>query len=65
VLEEIVLTERINCGKCNFVLYWGESIKDRYILRYSEETFLAKYDNKCPNCGAALSKESVKITFEE
>ena len=59
------MTERINCGSCGFVLYWGESIKDRMFMRYSETTFLAKYGKKCPNCGAGLSMESVKITFED
>jgi len=58
------LTERINCGKCNFVLYWGESIKDRMFMRWSEETFLAKYGDKCPNCGVDASLKSVKITYE-
>lgn len=59
------LTERINCGSCGFVVYWGESIKDRFSMGYSEGTFLAKYDNKCPNCGADLSKKSVVITSED
>lgn len=57
------MTERINCGKCNFVLYWGESIKDRMFMRWSEDYFLAKYGHKCPNCGT--STKEAKITYED
>jgi ribosomal protein S27AE len=62
---EIKMTERVNCGKCGFTLYWGESIKDRFSMRYPLETWLAKYGNKCPNCGAKLSKKTVKETMED
>ncbi|MDQ1280986.1 MAG: hypothetical protein QG670_2250 [Thermoproteota archaeon] len=59
------MTERINCVECNFVLYWGETIKDRMGIRYSEDTFLARYEHKCPNCGGKVTTDSVKITFED
>ena len=55
------MTQRIDCGHCGFTLYWGESIKHRYIMKYSEEDVLGGYANICPNCGTRLTLESVKL----
>lgn len=55
------MTETINCGNCGFLLYWGESIKDRLFMMWSEETVLQLYKNECPNCGASLSLETVTV----
>jgi ribosomal protein S27AE len=57
------MTEKIYCGKCNMMLYFGEEIKRRLYMRAipSEETVLGYYKNTCPKCGNSLSKDSVKI----
>lgn len=59
------MTERITCNGCGFVLYWGEAIRDRMFMRYSEETFLAKYGFTCPHCDGELSRDTVTITYED
>jgi ribosomal protein S27AE len=60
------MTEKINCGKCNMLLYFGEEIKRRLYMRAipSEETVLGFYNNVCPRCGQKLSLETVKIEIE-
>jgi ribosomal protein S27AE len=55
------MTETINCGNCDFLLYWGESIKDRLFMTWSEETVLQLYKNKCPNCGNSLTLKAIKV----
>jgi ribosomal protein S27AE len=55
------VTQRIDCGNCGFTLYWGESIRHRYIMRFSEKDVLAGYENRCPNCEAHLTMDSVKM----
>jgi hypothetical protein len=57
------MTEKIFCGKCNMMLYFGEEIKRRLYMRAipSEETILSYYKNKCPRCDNKLSLDSVKI----
>ena len=57
------MTEKIFCGKCNTLLYFGEEINRRLYMRAipSEETVLDYYKNKCPKCGSELSLSSVKI----
>ncbi len=57
------MTEKILCGKCNMLLYFGEEIKRRLYMRAipSEETVLGYYKNVCPKCGNKLSLETVKI----
>jgi len=58
------MTEKINCGKCDMLLYFGEEIDRRLYMRAipSEETVLGYYDNKCPRCGAELSLKTVAVT---
>lgn len=60
------MTEKINCGKCDMLLYFGEEISRRLYMRAipSEETVLGYYDNKCPRCGAKLTIKSVAIETE-
>ena len=57
------MTEKIFCGKCSTLLYFGEEINRRLYMRAipSEETVLDCYKNKCPKCGSELSLSSVKI----
>jgi DNA-directed RNA polymerase subunit RPC12/RpoP len=58
------LSETVRCGVCGFLLYWGEAIKDRLYMRFSEEKLLDKYGNVCPSCGSRLDVNSVKITIK-
>ena len=57
------MTEKIFCGKCNTLLYFGEEINRRLYMRAipSEETVLGYYKNRCPKCGSELTPGSVKI----
>jgi RNase P subunit RPR2 len=57
------MTEKILCGNCNMMLYFGEEIKRRLYMRAipSEETVLGYYNNTCPKCGSKLTLETVKI----
>lgn len=57
----------INCGNCDFLLYFGEAFKDRAFIRgTSEASFLADaYDNTCPNCDTAIDPASVRTTIED
>jgi RNase P subunit RPR2 len=57
------MTEKILCGNCNMMLYFGEEIKRRLYMRAipSEETVLGYYHNTCPKCGSKLTLETVKI----
>ena len=57
------MTEKIHCGNCNFMLYFGEEISRRLYMRAipSEETVLGYYNNVCPKCGGKLGPDSVKI----
>jgi hypothetical protein len=59
------MTESITCANCDFLLYWGEAIKDRLFMIWSEEKVLDLYKKKCPSCSAQLSTESVKVKIEE
>ena len=61
------MTEKIYCGKCNMLLYFGEEIKRRLYMRAipSEQTVLAFYKNICPKCGNSLSVDNVKIETKE
>lgn len=60
------MTEKILCGKCNMLLYFGEEIKRRLYMRAipSEETVLDYYKNSCPKCGSKLSLETVNIELK-
>lgn len=60
------MTEKIYCGKCDMLLYFGEEIKRRLYMRAipSEDTVLGYYKNVCPKCGNQLSQQSVKILLE-
>jgi len=60
------MTEKIYCGKCNMMLYFGEEIKRRLYMRAipSEATVLGFYKNTCPKCGGALSMDTVKIEIK-
>jgi hypothetical protein len=57
------MTEKILCGKCDKLLYFGEEINRRLYMRAipSEETVLGYYKNICPGCGNKLSLDTVKI----
>jgi RNase P subunit RPR2 len=60
------MSEKIYCGECNMLLYFGEEIKRRLYMRSipSEETVLGYYNNICPRCGNELSRQTVKIDIE-
>ncbi len=60
------MTEKINCGKCNMLLYFGEEIDRRLYMRAipSEETVLGFYNNACPRCGSKLTLKTVNIETE-
>ena len=58
------MSETIKCDNCGFLLYWGEAIKDRLYMRFSEEALLAKYNNICPDCGNKLDLKRVKIQIK-
>ena len=60
------MSEKINCGNCGMLLYFGEEIKRRLYMRAipDESAVLAAYGNNCPRCGTALSDESVKIEIK-
>jgi len=60
------MSEKINCGKCDMLLYFGEEIKRRLYMRAipDEAAVLAAYNNACPRCGNPLSKDSVKVQIK-
>ena len=60
------MSEKINCGNCGMLLYFGEEIKRRLYMRAipNEEAVLAAYDKACPRCGNALSEASVKVEIK-
>jgi ribosomal protein S27AE len=60
------MTEKINCGKCDMLLYFGEEIDRRLYMRAipSEETVYGFYHNACPRCGNELSAKTVRIQKE-
>ncbi len=60
------MTETINCGHCQMLLYFGEELKRRLYLRAipSEETVLGFYGDACPRCGGDLSMETVEVGIE-
>lgn len=60
------MSEMINCGNCDMLLYFGEEISRRLYMRAipDEGAVLAAYGNKCPRCGTDLSPESVKIRIK-
>ena len=60
------MSEKINCGNCGNLLYFGEEIKRRLYMRAipDEGAVLAAYGNKCPRCGASLSTDSVKVDIK-
>ncbi|MCZ7664547.1 MAG: hypothetical protein M5U22_17185 [Thermoleophilia bacterium] len=60
------MSEKIFCGKCDMLLYFGEELKRRLYMRAipSEETVLGFYGNVCPRCGGALSEQTVNVVVE-
>ncbi len=60
------MSEKINCGKCDMLLYFGEEIKRRLYMRAipDEAAVLAAYNNACPRCGNPLSEDSVKVQIK-
>jgi hypothetical protein len=60
------MSETINCSNCGMLLYFGEQISRRLYMRAipSEDSVLAAYGNACPRCGAALSKDTVKVEIK-
>jgi ribosomal protein S27AE len=60
-----VMSETINCANCGFLLYWGEAIKDRLYMRFSEEKLLTKYRHVCPHCGDRVDEATVTIRYLE
>ena len=61
------MSEKIFCGKCSMLLYFGEEIKRRLYMRAipSEDTVIGFYNNVCPRCGNKLSLKTVKIEVKE
>jgi ribosomal protein S27AE len=61
------MSEKITCGNCGMLLYFGEEIKRRLYMRAipDEAAVLAAYNEACPRCGAALSQTSVKIQIKK
>jgi ribosomal protein S27AE len=60
------MTEEIHCGKCGFMLYFGETINERlYMGGLDEEKVLQRYNNACPNCGNKLNMKTVKIEIKK
>lgn len=60
------MSEKINCGNCEMLLYFGEEIKRRLYMRAipDEAAVLAAYNNTCPRCANPLSEQSVKIEIK-
>ena len=60
------MTEKINCAKCDMLLYFGEEIDRRLYMRAipSEETVLGFYNDTCPRCGSKLTLKTVNISKE-
>ena len=60
------MSEKIHCGNCEMMLYFGEELKRRLYMRAipSEQTVLSFYDNLCPRCGSALSDQTVNVVIE-
>ena len=60
------MSEKIFCGKCNNLLYFGEEIKRRLYMRAipSETTVLGYYNNTCPKCGSQLTLDTVQIEIK-
>jgi ribosomal protein S27AE len=60
------VSEKIRCGNCGMLLYFGEIIKRRLYMRAipSEKTVLALYKNVCPRCGSGLSEQTVKVEIK-
>jgi len=60
------MSEKIKCGNCGMLLYFGEEISRRLYMRAipDEAAVLAAYGNVCPRCGASLSEGTVKIEFK-
>ena len=60
------MSEKINCGNCGMLLYFGEEIKRRLYMRAipDEAAVLEAYHHACPRCGNALSEDSVKIQIK-
>ncbi len=60
------MSEKINCGNCDMLLYFGEEIQRRLYMRAipNEAAVYKAYGNACPRCGNPLSENSVKITFK-
>jgi ribosomal protein L34E len=57
------MTEKISCGKCGFLLYFGEIIKRRLYMRMrsGEEDVLRLYGNTCPKCKNKLTLKTVRV----
>ena len=60
------MSEKINCGNCGMLLYFGEEIKRRLYMRAipDEAAVMAAYGNACPRCGNPLSNASVKVEIK-
>jgi len=60
------MSETINCGNCGMLLYFGEEISRRLYMRAipDEAAVFAAYDDRCPQCGNALSTGSVNMVIK-
>ena len=60
------MSEKINCGNCDMLLYFGEEISRRLYMRAipDEEAVFHAYKDICPRCGNPLSNDSVKVTIK-
>lgn len=60
------MSEKIYCGQCNMLLYFGEEIKRRLYMRAipSEDAVLGSYNHQCPRCRGELSEDNVKVEIQ-
>jgi ribosomal protein S27AE len=60
------MSQKINCGKCDMLLYFGEEISRRLYMRAipNEEAVFHSYNDTCPRCGQPLSSETVKVQIK-
>lgn len=60
------MSEKITCGTCGMLLYFGEEIRRRLYMCAipSEAQVLSAYGNICPRCKSELAEETVKVEIK-
>ena len=60
------MSEKINCGNCDMLLYYGEEISRRLYMRAipGEEAVFHAYKDACPRCGNPLADDTVKVEIK-